>query len=1333
MIRYSNLLVVIVTCQLISTVRSSVINTKAAVSHNVSESFIIPDGDGSPNELWSDWGAPSNCSRPCGGGVAYQERECLDTDNGRPSCTGGTKKYFSCNFQDCPEQQQDFRKQQCSEFNDVPFEGHRYQWEPYTRAQNPCELNCMPIGEQFYYRHRSKVIDGTRCNDESFDVCIDGTCQPVGCDLVLGSQAKEDKCRVCRGDGSSCKTVSGVLDQTNLEVGYNDLLPIPTGSTNVVINERAPSNNYLAIRNLTGFYYLNGNYRLDIPRTISFAGCNWHYERRLQGVAAPDRLTCLGPTTESVYLVLLTQDRNVSVQYEYSVSSASASVNEPDSYSWMITEFQPCTVSCGGGVQSRNVKCNSKNSLRKVDEGLCNANEKPATTQKCGQQACLPCRSTWNTIRILLDDKTLHIGYNNMLLIPNGAVNVTIIATVPTRHYLAVRNETGYFHLNGNRMIDSSQTIPFAGCNWHYEKGPVSSGAPDRLTCQGPTKDSVYLAMIMRDKNASIQYEYSVLSATESVDGSCSLPETCKDTKYGCCPDGLSPATGPKDEGCPSESDCADTLFGCCPDKQTPAEGNDHEGCSIETTTVVGCIISQFGCCDDGISEAKGSKSKGCPGVADEEEPSANETTTEPVLAEEDGASSEHGCCPDNTTEATGLNGEGCEPCSTEHCQYTEHGCCPDQETEAKGPNYEGCPCHAYLFGCCPNGVTPANGPNNEGCHCSNSEFKCCSDGQTAAKGTDGEGCTCAESKYGCCPDGSTEAQGTKFEGCTDVPESPQKACGLPKDKGTCSNYVIKHFFDVEYGGCGQFWYGGCDGNNNRFDSADDCKAVCETPTGKDVCHLPKITGACKQHTNMWYYDTERNLCSQFTYNGCLGNANRFEKLEDCMALCSVNESEPPCEQPKEDGPCNGTFERWYYDKETGACQLFYYGGCKGNKNNYQSEAACNYHCKKPGVHKHQRSCGVPVIPPPILLEKVPCEKLDIKTEEGGVATLRCFAPGYPSPFIRWRKGAVMLNTNQGRYVLTPTGDLQIVQVNRTDSGTYTCIADNGVSEPVLREVQLTVNDPIPRDAYIAGNSNDSQVVQLEGPASLRCAAGGYPLPVVSWWRGTFMMPLNMMKRDYSLNFASVRLQDLGPYMCQAYPAAGTAISRTVTLLAYGPVNPTSPVDDKYLKYVVSDTPPEVDFPPTTTPFDIRQPVPVTVTMHFLGSNDIDRDSNFTINCTVDGYPKPMVSWLKNGQIIMPTERIHITDENLLLVTGAVPSDSGLYKCLARNEYSEAFQEQRLRVQGINVPQECTDNALLVKCNLIVAGHLCNHKYYKKFCCRSCTLAGQINVDKDWT
>lgn len=121
---------------------------------------------------------------------------------------------------------------------------------------------------------------------------------------MLGSSAREDKCRKCQGDGSSCKTVSSLLDMGNLQVGYNDILLIPAGATNIEIQERAPSNNYLAIRNLTGHYHLNGNYRIDFPRPMQFAGSVWHYERRPQGFAAPDKLTCIGPTTEAVYLVV---------------------------------------------------------------------------------------------------------------------------------------------------------------------------------------------------------------------------------------------------------------------------------------------------------------------------------------------------------------------------------------------------------------------------------------------------------------------------------------------------------------------------------------------------------------------------------------------------------------------------------------------------------------------------------------------------------------------------------------------------------------------------------------------------------------------------------------------------------------------------------------------------------------------------------------------------------------------------------------------------------------------------------------------------------------------
>ncbi len=34
------------------------------------------------------------------------------------------------------------------------------------------------------------------------------------------------------------------------------------------------SNNYLALRNMTGHYYLNGNWRIDFPQQIEMAGKN---------------------------------------------------------------------------------------------------------------------------------------------------------------------------------------------------------------------------------------------------------------------------------------------------------------------------------------------------------------------------------------------------------------------------------------------------------------------------------------------------------------------------------------------------------------------------------------------------------------------------------------------------------------------------------------------------------------------------------------------------------------------------------------------------------------------------------------------------------------------------------------------------------------------------------------------------------------------------------------------------------------------------------------------------------------------------------------------------
>lgn len=58
-----------------------------------------------------------------------------------------------------------------------------------------------------------QVADGTPCSPDSTSVCVQGQCVKAGCDRVIGSSRRFDKCAVCGGDGSTCKKVSGSLER----------------------------------------------------------------------------------------------------------------------------------------------------------------------------------------------------------------------------------------------------------------------------------------------------------------------------------------------------------------------------------------------------------------------------------------------------------------------------------------------------------------------------------------------------------------------------------------------------------------------------------------------------------------------------------------------------------------------------------------------------------------------------------------------------------------------------------------------------------------------------------------------------------------------------------------------------------------------------------------------------------------------------------------------------------------------------------------------------------------------------------------------------------------
>lgn len=52
------------------------------------------------------------------------------------------------------------------------------------------------------------------------------------------------------------------------------------------------------------------------------------------------------------------------------------------------------------------------------------------------------------------------------------------------------------------------------------------------------------------------------------------------------------------------------------------------------------------------------------------------------------------------------------------------------------------------------------------------------------------------------------------------------------------------------------------------------------------VCSLEAETGPCRASMPRWRFDIHHRKCVHFIYGGCAGNRNNFESEEYCMAVC---------------------------------------------------------------------------------------------------------------------------------------------------------------------------------------------------------------------------------------------------------------------------------------------------------------------------------------------------------------------------------------------------------------------------------------------------------------
>ncbi|XP_025078114.1 ADAMTS-like protein 1 isoform X1 [Pomacea canaliculata] len=328
-------------------------------------------------DYWGEWSAWSECSRTCDGGATYQERKCIRSFHSRQGCEGDRYRYDTCNTQVCPPDGMDFRSEQCTAYNNATYGGKLYDWLPYTDRKNPCALYCIAKGTRTVVRLAPKVLDGTRCKHNAFDMCISGKCWKVGCDYKLGSDVQLDLCGVCGGNNScltgtqshkeryqwreaglsQCSASCGVGVQVSVFVCYEALSEQQVSDSHCQESEQPAGRRQNCFR------------RRCPPVWKIFP---WQ----------PCTVTCGGGTkSRAVRCMDTLMDGRQQWLHDSFCPSPRPSVVQTCSKqicpTWYAGQWSPCSVTCGWGVQVREVVC------RHEGDTFCEDDSKPITRRNC--------------------------------------------------------------------------------------------------------------------------------------------------------------------------------------------------------------------------------------------------------------------------------------------------------------------------------------------------------------------------------------------------------------------------------------------------------------------------------------------------------------------------------------------------------------------------------------------------------------------------------------------------------------------------------------------------------------------------------------------------------------------------------------------------------------------------------------------------------------------------------------------------------------------------------------------------------------------------------------
>ncbi|XP_012495163.1 PREDICTED: hemicentin-2 [Propithecus coquereli] len=296
-----------------------------------------------------------------------------------------------------------------------------------------------------------------------------------------------------------------------------------------------------------------------------------------------------------------------------------------------------------------------------------------------------------------------------------------------------------------------------------------------------------------------------------------------------------------------------------------------------------------------------------------------------------------------------------------------------------------------------------------------------------------------------------------------------------------------------------------------------------------------------------------------------------------------------------------------------------------------------------------RRNFSVEVLVPP-RMENEDLEEV-IRVPEGQTAHLPCSATGHPQPQLTWFKDGRPLSGGDALHISPDGALLQVLQVNLSSAGHYSCVAANAVGEKT-KHFQLSVLVAPAILGVTEGGADEEVTVSISNPISLICEALAFPSPNITWMKdgAPFEASKNiqLLPGTRGLQILNAQQEDAGQYTCVVTNELGEAVKN----------------------YHV-----EVLIPPSISKDDPSGEVGVKEVRTKV-------NSTLTLECECWAVPPATIHWYKDGQPVTPGPRLRVLGEGRLLqIQPTQLSDSGRYLCVATNVAGEDDQDFNVLIQ----------------------------------------------------